>query len=423
MVRPALPFPVYPPHLARHYQRILDDLVQGRDVVWVFPRGTDRTTHVSNLTRLGSEWMVLETISSYEAKWEYTHTGGQSGAVVSLRLNAESLPETGSDALVLSPQVLALPPELQETMSLERVTVEILPPVQQRRPVLLPLVAPQVGSPLAGRVDLSVRPFWGCTSTMEMRQAAHSWLGEGADLAYGLWATTVWVKLAGFDSGLLFDFIHQRVSPDEWRAFLEEYAKKEGWADSAFVERIAPTLDHPALWHTSVSAHYEDAPPASLFLLWAEGLCDRVVDRGIHIHSALLVVTRRDDLLMHRLWRGQVEALFPVIDLARRAMTKHFKLAPTSDTEPVEFADLQLAAAMAPGDRLSGELKALVSDIHRARNELAHYKCLTWDDFQTIVAALVRLYQALRLSGRASADHVGARADVFRRAVQGYSGG
>lgn len=205
----------------------------------------------------------------------------------------------------------------------------------------------------------------------------------------------MWVELAGFDSGMLSELIERRIRPGEWRGFLEEYAGRGKWATAEFLEQNAVALRHPALWHASVSPQYEDAPPHSLFGLWAEGACDRVADRGVELHSALLAELGRDDLLEHRIWRAQVGALLPLIDQARLALARCLDVPLRDGGRAVEFTEIQTAAATGPDGRGSGELRALVSELHRTRNQLAHYQCLTWDEFQTVVAALLRLPRLL----------------------------
>lgn len=117
-------------------------------------------------------------VASDEWQWGELGADGRAGLTVSLQLRLAVEAEEGEaapDVFVLSPGQLGIGAnEEGNGVAGCRVTVEVRPPVRERRPVLVPVLAEEITGPVAGSVDLSVRLFWGCTSTIDMRQVAHS---------------------------------------------------------------------------------------------------------------------------------------------------------------------------------------------------------------------------------------------------------
>lgn len=275
-----------------------------------------------------------------------------------------------------------------QSFSAPRVTIELHPPVSGRPPVVVPVYASDWPGKMPGSVQLSVRQLWGCTGWGDMYGLASSLLADGEEPAYASWATSVWVELAGTDEALLREMIEERVQPSQWRTFLEAYAIRRGWHGQA-LERVREVLERTFSWH-ALSLMRAEEPPSWLFRLWAEGVIDLVGDRGIEAHSAVLVALKWEDMVCHRIWRGQIRSLFPLIDQARLLLARQHGLA-GGDREPVELPELRAAARNEALGVSSVLLREAIAELQYARNRLAHYEPLDWDTYRSVVAALYRL--------------------------------
>lgn len=381
-------------YLARLYARILDDVEQGRDVLLMFPKGADVSQHLENIYRLAAGYLRVGVLSDRCWRWVTRDTSPEGSPLrVQLLLSGDAVdPEADVDLWVLGPGAISPPLEPSDASAPQRwqapsVTIEVQPPRPQRPAAVIPVYASEWPARVPGSVHLSVRPLWGCTGWGDMYQLATSLLDDGEETSYALWATSVWVELAGADEALLRELIERRIPPPGWRAFLQEYAMRRGWQGEAL--RMAEEVLLRAFpWHT-LSLTHSDRPSAWLLRLWAEGMVDLLPDRGIEVHSALLVALKWERLLYHRIWRGQVYSLFPLIDQARLLIARECGRHGSGE---------DAVGSSAKGGELRDEewsyppsLRDVVSDLKLARNRLAHYEPLEWDTYRLVVAALYRL--------------------------------
>lgn len=386
-------------YLSQLYARILDDVEQGRDVLWMFPRGADVAEHMGNLYRLAAHYLRVEMID--EPRWRPVAVEGSpdgSPLRVQLALGAHGGDdsEAAADLWLMGPGAVPSPPEWGDggpprPGRARPVTIEIQPPPGRRPPVIIPVYASQWPPRVPGSVHLSIRRLWGCTGWGDMYQLATALLGDGEEVAYTMWATSVWVELAGPDEALLRELIEQRVPPATWKAFLEEYAARRGWQGETL--SMAQELLRRALPGHTLSLTHPDQPSAWLWGLWAEGMVDLLRGRGVEVHSAVLAALKWDRLLYHRIWRGQLRNLFPLIDQARLLVAQE-RAQRAIGQDPWGSVD-GIDAELADEWSCPPSLRDVVSDLRRARNSLAHYEPLDWDAYRSVVAALNSLQRHL----------------------------
>ncbi len=197
-----------PLFLVRQYRRVLHDLSQGRDVLWLFPRDVRAAEHVHNLYRLASESMLMALVPQGEWRWKrLSEPLSSSGTQLRLALHLPS-PDSygdGAEALVIGPETIPSPwnsyaDTTRPPSSGRQLALEIIPPVRERVPVVIPALANHWCNPVSRTVHLSVREFWGWNSTVDMKYTAQMLISEGEDPANAMWTESVWVELASFDS-------------------------------------------------------------------------------------------------------------------------------------------------------------------------------------------------------------------------------
>jgi len=118
-------------YLSQLYARILDDVEQGRDVLWMFPRGADVAEHMGNLYRLAAHYLRVEMID--EPRWRPVAVEGSpdgSPLRVQLALGAHG----GDDSEAAADLWLARQPDFAR-LSVRFDLVAILP---RRWPVHVP---------------------------------------------------------------------------------------------------------------------------------------------------------------------------------------------------------------------------------------------------------------------------------------------
>ena len=155
-------------------------------------------------------------------------------------------------------------------------------------------------------------------------------------------------------------------------SYLVEYASRRGWQ----VGTAALPLPEP--------------PLALCQELWASGGWVHNVDRPC-VHSALLALHGRTDLLVSRIWEGQLTVLLPFIERKRQVLLDRYKddllqllphtkfLGPHKTVEVLEIAELELGdlyflRTKPELQRHGYHLRQELSLLRNCRVELAHQR-------------------------------------------------
>jgi len=134
------------------------------------------------------------------------------------------------------------------------------------------------------------------------------------------WREHIIPALCGSDLGLL---------PQLWNVVLEghsalldalnAYASFRGWTSEQLREAGVDTqMRIKSAGHAIESA--EMAPPPRLRQAWSTGALMSTPEQGTEVNSAALPLLDAEDVLLQRLWRGQVGLVMPGIDGLRMAM-------------------------------------------------------------------------------------------------------
>ena len=274
--------------------------------------------------------------------------------------------------------------------------------VMGRAPAILPHLP-------ESSVHLGVHWWWGFPSALETRVLCRSNIeGSGWDTATR-WREYVLPALSGNDVSLvdeLWDVVHLDMATLLNR--LHTLAGQRGWE--------AGTLQGWGL--REGGAHFRSnyglaaaLPPVDLRILWAHGAIGCTLEYGLELHPAVLAVLGRQDELRHRVWRGQAELLFPFLDRIRLEICTDLSCMygsdwpvrwapPKSPEEDAAVRDNPLACqwghlkAVLSYGRLSRSYQnwlPLTSIAHSIRNDIAHYRPVTFRDFEGLCREVARV--------------------------------
>jgi hypothetical protein len=254
--------------------------------------------------------------------------------------------------------------------------------------------------PPESSVYLAVHWWWGFPSALEMHMLCRSSSEQDGWDPVARWREYVLPAVTGGDVVLatyLWDDLHMGMEGLLGR--LCAFAAQRGWTAEAL-----------RTWGAgegmmSASRDYrriQRLPPVEIRSLWAHGAIGWTLEYGIELHTAALAVLKRREELQHRLWRGQAELLLPCIDQIRLALCDYLTRAHGPDW-PVrghlpESVEEDAAVRHSPLACQWGHLEVLlkhgaflraerhwlplVSIARYVRNEIAHYRPLTFHDFE-----------------------------------------
>lgn len=273
---------------------------------------------------------------------------------------------------------------------------------------LLVPVASRLCRAVAPEVRLRVRRFWSWASQLELQAIARERAGSDPDSR--VWNECVYASLAAGDP-LLLEWLLDKPDldgEDLWE-HLVAYGRMRGWTYRTLAERRAAQLcDLP---YAARVREYGDVPP-DFEPLWQLGALTHTAEYGLELQSAAVAVLGRRDVIAHRIWRGQVQALMPVLDALRQSLCQYLtryhgpgwvNLAdPQSDYEisgtpeqPLSEFNHMSQVLRSPVLRIPQRMNVsgLVRELRNYRNCLAHYTPISRAD-------VARLFQVVQLLER-----------------------
>ena len=242
---------------------------------------------------------------------------------------------------------------------------------------------------------LSVHWWWGFPSALEMRLACRLGDHESHRSEASIrWLELVLPALAGNDVKLAEYLWHDLFgSTEDIMRRLEEYADAERF--SCLSASAARGFD---AWPPS------DSPPSNMWQPWSAGEILSTPENGTEYHPGLLAHHGRYRDIEHRLWRGQAELLLPILNAIRIRVCDRLTDAfgedwpvnpyrPRSDYEleavednprGAEFGHIEHLLKYIPKFREKAQLLPLVSQSRYMRNEIAHYRPVTFPEFENL---------------------------------------
>lgn len=413
------------PTVRQLLDRILDDLRSGRSVLGLLPEGVDPSLLRSNLLN-GLEYRDLRVHEVFAPQLDAQMLAAALAQTLGIDWGASTAPRTVENLLRQAglPEVLFLDgfDELAEEDRRRwlQFMVQWAEVCQGRRSTdeegakMLPalcLLAPASKvppPPPATNVLLAVHVWWGIPTTLEMRLLCQ--LASAQDSTpLSRWKEWVIPAIAGSDLGLGDYLWAQAYSTGaELADVLRAFAEERGWTRAELEALSMEGLPREG-------TRQEGWPlPAPLYQVWARGLVHWTIEHGLQRHSAVLAQLNRQEALDHRLWRGQAGLLLPQIDEARLALCAHLNglygrdwpykwQEPDLDTERQAVRDTPFACQWGHLESLLWNCPKLERErrwTHLARwsrqirNDLAHYRPVSLNDYERFCREVRRGYQA-----------------------------
>lgn len=260
---------------------------------------------------------------------------------------------------------------------------------------------------------LSVRRWWGMPSTLEMQLLCRVGEDGTSQEPRGRWREFQLPALAGSDV-VLADFLWDRIFSGIARLVesIHEFGRDNyGWTEDKLIQWKVSEV----LLDRENHGYHGLGPPERMENLWGLGVLWWTPEYGIEVHTAALGMLGRKEDLIHRIWRGQTPLLLPFIDRVRLAIcsyiTEHY-----GDNWPVRWwpppgPEDEAAVKKSPLACSWGHLGVLLGDcdglrqerrwlplvtrMRQIRNELAHYRAVSFGDFEMLWAQ----YQHARKMG------------------------
>ena len=272
-------------------------------------------------------------------------------------------------------------------------------------------------------VHLGVHWWWGFPSNLETRVLCRS-NNEGGDWDIATrWREFVLPALSGNDVSLveeLWDVVNLDVA--ELLNRLQILAEQRGWKD---VTLRKWGLGVDGVRSRSSQGFAAAGPPTNLRALWAQGVVGCTLEYGPELHSAALAVLECHDEIRHRVWRGQAELLFPFLDRIRLQICSVLSSKYGSDWPvrwiPPKSSEEDKAVRENPLACQWGHLKAVLSQgpllrtyqnwlplitiAHSIRNNIAHYRPVTFLDFEGLWREVARVTDSGSLEGARMGFH------------------
>ena len=258
-------------------------------------------------------------------------------------------------------------------------------------------------------VRLALHWWWGFPSALEVRLLCRLANGTDSSATSARWREHLLPALAGSDLSLArFLWDDLRADDETLIQRLRLFAEEQGWSVRDLSEWGAERWGGAKNY---AGIHQMSSPPVKLRPLWMHGALSWTLEYGLELHPAALALLDRQEELRHRLWRGQAELLLPLLDDLRLTVCGSLTRAhgrdwpvrwyqPASPIEEEEVEDNPLACGwgylawlLRKCSQLGSErrLLSLVSQAHRIRNELAHYRPVAFRDFERLWGELHRV--------------------------------
>ena len=250
---------------------------------------------------------------------------------------------------------------------------------------------------------LAIHWWWGLPSSLEMRLACRiANEEEGADETRSRWREQVLPALVSND-WTLADYLWDDIfkSKGDVVRSLVEYARMEDLASYSVSDMLDIDVPTSAL-----------IPPRSLWRLWASGHIAFTPEYGAEHHAAALASVARLTDIEYRLWRGQSEFLLPILNEIRINICDHLTATfgkdwPTNPYAPEESYELEAVSndprgagfgfiehllKYIPKFKEKRGLLPILSKSRLIRNEIAHYRAVSFGEFSELWKEKTRLH-------------------------------
>lgn len=254
---------------------------------------------------------------------------------------------------------------------------------------------------------LYLYPWWSVISTLDIQMLCRlsDGIGQSTLSPYIAWRESLMPFLAGNDLDVIERLWHIMDSPREavYNTLLQ-IAKERDWTIHTLGKwRVAEYLKS----YRRASRRFVQSPIHDEELLWLRGVLYQTPEYGTQISAVALAVLKKWDLLDHLYWRGQTTLLLPLIDEYRLAICQELTDRYGPDwawqwSEPIsddarkqlmnnplaaEWGHLENSIRRSPHHTERNRLTSICTARY-IRNQLAHYKPITFQDYELFTAQL-----------------------------------
>lgn len=249
-------------------------------------------------------------------------------------------------------------------------------------------------------VRLQVIRWQGLPSVLELHVACRLLLNGDAATPAGRWREHLLPPLAGSDTMIITAlWEHICRTPADLRAALHSLADERGWERDHIESLTSPFLDNHFQPNGKLRSRHRWQD------LWDAGLAVCTPEYGWELHPAALALLGRVDELDHRIWRGQSALVLPMVEQIRLTLCDeisrtHGTTWPcwgTPDGQRQQDAVAENPRACEWGylvhllETHSHRFGAGRNRWHRlariarnVRNEIAHYRPITFAEFEVL---------------------------------------
>jgi hypothetical protein len=276
--------------------------------------------------------------------------------------------------------------------------------VQQLRGAVLWLVPPHAEATHDAQLGRLLRDFAAAASRQEQHERAvvacvspPERVSPAPPSDGGLLRRYWWGQVSPLDTLVVVDEVmdQPRVAGDRevvaelagWDLALAEQLALR-WSGDALVDLAAVSPQRRDVWHGGglfEQAHLASAtapmvdPPEELLAAWAGGCVDWWGGRAV-VHTSCHLAHGHERALEGRVWRGQVAAVLPLVEVARERLARwveqrsHLVDAAWRyrDVSKLEVGPLERLFSASPGLRRSNEHYELARLLRRTRHQVAH---------------------------------------------------
>jgi hypothetical protein len=266
----------------------------------------------------------------------------------------------------------------------------------------------------AQELFLALHTWWGFPSVLETRLFCRSLNGDNTSNTSERWKESLLPPLCGHD-WLLVEYLWDKTHLDVELMIesLREYAARRQWSVETLQAAAAMEF---LVARTGGDGCTSGSPPARWLHLWQMGVLYWTPEYGIELHTAALAALGEHHQIRHRLWRGQAELVLPALDglrlrVCQRLMERYGenwqtrlvdadrqpdREDATTDSLAIEWGRLEWLMRNCSALRAEGRMLPLVAKARFIRNEIAHYKPITFSDYEDLWRHLDRAGIVLR---------------------------
>lgn len=254
---------------------------------------------------------------------------------------------------------------------------------------------------------LYLHPWWSVISALDIQMLCRlsDGVGQSNLSPYIAWRESLMTFLAGNDLDVVERLWHIMDSKREtiYNTLLQ-IAQERNWTIHT-LEKWGVT-EYLKSWQRA-SRRFVQFPVRDENLLWLRGVIYQTPEYGTQVSAVALAVLEKWELLDHLCWRGQTTLLLPLIDEYRLSVCQELTdrygpdwawqwSKPISDevrkqlmNNPMaaEWGHLENSIRRSPHHTEKNRLTAICTARH-IRNQLAHYKPITFQDYELFMSQL-----------------------------------